>query len=103
MNKGNINDIFIKNYDGIYKASKKIANEWGKRSIPLTTLKSMTDMMKVDNTEISEDVIKNVHNLADTFYKTCENAAKSMHSKDISIEFIRRCVVMVKANIKAGC
>jgi len=92
--------IVIDNYNGIYKASKKIAKEWDKQTIPLTTLRIMLDKIIVKDIDIPKDIKDKFNNLTDGIYTICKDRADQMNTKDISVSLIGDCVNIVTKSLR---
>lgn len=90
------------NLDLIYNSSKKIAQDWDKNTIPLTTLKVIIEKAKPkvsDDKEINE--FRKQYNITlDTLFSELSEIAAKMESKSIRIDTIKFAITMIKDTFK---
>jgi hypothetical protein len=90
--------IVFKNLNGISKASKEIAKEWGVMTIPLSTLKVIIDKSKPSKTndKALDEFIIQYNKTLDSLYKGCCDIAAKMNSKNIPLSQINNGLAIIK-------
>ena len=107
MNSRKLERIALRPFNDILKAAQKICKEWGTNSIPLITLKHIIGIAEKHalemNLEGDATIIKEKYLIVyNTLYKTCETKAKEMEIQRVSINYLRKCIDVIKTSWKEG-
>ena len=95
-----IRKIIFDNLDSLVKSAKTIADGWDLKTIPLTELSKMIDVLASadlgkDNPALN-DFQKAYNVVLDNIFKACKAKAKTMDSKNIPVDYLRQAVEVVK-------
>jgi len=84
----------------IERSAKKIARKWGIEYIGLNTLKRIIDEVRknvneMDTAIVGKQMIDDYNRVFDQLYQACEKRAETMHSKNVSIEYLQKMVQII--------
>ena len=101
-----IQKMFFKNFDSIYKSCKKVSRKFGMKHCSLVYLKKVIDIAKSNTVDKSEKeafaIQMQYFNVLDALYKTCASQAKDIGAAGVSFDFLKQCITVIKSNFKLG-
>lgn len=102
--KKTIIKIVEKNLNGIYNAAKSVSNDWGRKTIPLSVLKTIIDTSKPKDSEDSTiNLFYDKYSITlDALYLDLSKVAKAMDSKSIPLTKLRDGLKVIKTSFTKG-
>lgn len=94
--------VIYSNLDGIVKAANEIATAWDRKTIPLTDLANMIDVLKssdIANNEEAKEFVEAYYSMLDILFDTCKKAANKLQSKFISVEYLKGAIELIKTEM----
>lgn len=97
-------ELVFNSFDKLISGCKTIGKKWKIETIPLITLETMLNKMKLKDVpdESLKEFFGNYNNILSKMYLVCEKQASSMNTKHIPIFYIQRCVETIKSNFSKG-
>ena len=100
------NRLFSNHMNRIYTVSSKIAKEFDRKSIPVTTFKNITDKAILKHgegtNENSVEFLDKVNNVVKTIYNVGEQYAKGNSSDSIPLVYVKQMINTVNNAFKEG-
>jgi septation ring formation regulator EzrA len=87
----------------IYTTAKSIANDWDKKTIPLTTLRIIIDKSKLKPSGVKENdvFIVQFNNTIESLHTSLTDIAKKMDSKSIPVSKIKEGIEVINTSFKS--